>query len=49
MPDLLQIQVNNGSRVSMFPIHEYWLDIGRIPEYERAKAYLKQSADTVGG
>jgi len=20
----------------MFPIHEYWLDIGRIEEYEKA-------------
>jgi len=45
MPDLLQAQVNKGLMVSMFPIHEYWLDIGRIPEYEKAKTYIKKSAD----
>ena len=25
------------SSLVMFPIHEYWLDIGRIEEYERAQ------------
>jgi dTDP-glucose pyrophosphorylase len=37
MPDLLRQVVNDGRKVSMFPIHEYWLDIGRMEEYERAQ------------
>ena len=37
MTDLLQSHISKGARVCMFPIHEYWLDIGRIPEYERAQ------------
>ena len=37
MPDLLRQVVSDGCKVSMFPIHEYWLDIGRIEEYERAQ------------
>ena len=37
MPNLLRQVVNDGYKVSMFPIHEYWLDIGRIEEYERAQ------------
>jgi dTDP-glucose pyrophosphorylase/CBS domain-containing protein len=37
MPDLLRQVVNDGRKVSMFPIHEYWLDIGRMEEYEQAQ------------
>jgi NDP-sugar pyrophosphorylase family protein len=37
MPFFLEEQIDNGSTVNMFPIHEYWLDIGQIDEYERAK------------
>ncbi len=37
MPDLLREVVNDGRKVSMFPIHEYWLDIGRMEEYEHAQ------------
>lgn len=36
MPNLLQNQIDNGEQVNMFPVHEYWLDIGRIEEYDRA-------------
>jgi NDP-sugar pyrophosphorylase family protein len=42
MPDLLRATVKAGGKVNMFPIHEYWLDIGRIEEYERAQI---ESAD----
>lgn len=38
MPDLLLQQVENDRKVNIFPIHEYWLDIGRIDEFERAKS-----------
>jgi len=43
MPDLLQKVINKGGCVSSFPIHEYWLDIGHIKEYELAhNDYLKE-------
>jgi NDP-sugar pyrophosphorylase family protein len=37
MPDLMCEIVDSGGVVNMFPIHEYWLDIGRIEEYKRAQ------------
>lgn len=36
MPDLLQDLINRKRGVCTFPIHEYWLDIGRFSDYERA-------------
>ena len=39
MPNLLEAQIKNGERVSVFPIHEYWLDIGRMEEYQQAHKY----------
>lgn len=40
MPNLLEQCISEGEQVSMFPIHEYWLDIGRIEEYEKAQAEI---------
>lgn len=37
MPDLLQSQINGHEKVSLFPIHEYWLDIGKMPDFNRAQ------------
>jgi len=37
MPQLLENRINNNDQINMFPLHEYWLDIGRIDEYERAQ------------
>jgi len=28
--------LNKKENVNVFPIHEYWLDIGRIDDFERA-------------
>ncbi len=36
MPDLLQDLMDRGRKVCVFPIHEYWLDIGRTDDFERA-------------
>jgi dTDP-glucose pyrophosphorylase len=36
MPTLLQHGMSQGHEVNMFPVHEYWLDIGRLPDFERA-------------
>jgi dTDP-glucose pyrophosphorylase len=38
MPTLLGQQIQAGKTVNMFPIHEYWLDIGRIEDFQRAQA-----------
>lgn len=37
MPTLLQSHIDKGKEVSMFPIHEYWLDIGRMDDYKKAQ------------
>lgn len=38
MPDLLTELTKEGLPVSAFPVHEYWLDMGGIKEYNRAIA-----------
>lgn len=42
MPTLLENEIKNGELVSMFPIHEYWLDIGKIHDFERAQEDFPQ-------
>ena len=37
MPTLLEEQIEDGKSVNMFPIHEYWLDIGRMDDFNRAQ------------
>ncbi len=37
MPTLVQSLINQGGEVSAFPIREYWLDVGRIDDLERAR------------
>lgn len=37
MPTLVKSWVDSQHNVMMFPIHEYWLDIGRIEDYHRAQ------------
>lgn len=36
MPDLVSNAIAAGHDVTMFPIHEYWLDIGRLDDFNRA-------------
>lgn len=38
MPDLLKSQIAEGRSVRMFPVHEYWLDIGRMNDFELAQS-----------
>lgn len=38
MPTLLSETIEKGGEVAMFPIHEYWLDIGRMDDFHRAQA-----------
>lgn len=38
MPSLLEQHMLKNDEVLMFPIHEYWLDIGRMDDFKRAQA-----------
>jgi len=37
MPSLLEREIAEERVVNMFPIHEYWLDIGRITDFRKAQ------------
>lgn len=37
MPTLLEQQIKMDKQVTMFPIHEYWLDIGRMDDFNKAQ------------
>jgi len=37
MPNLIQNKIDNSGQVNMFPVHEYWLDIGHINQFEKAQ------------
>lgn len=36
MPTLFNILIEKEKKILSFPIHEYWLDIGRMEEYKKA-------------
>ena len=38
MPALLEKHMQEHKRISMFPLHEYWLDIGRMEDFNRAQS-----------
>lgn len=38
MPTLLNEAIAKGDKLAMFPIHEYWLDIGQMDDFQRAQA-----------
>ncbi|MEZ8105255.1 nucleotidyltransferase family protein [Vibrio cortegadensis] len=38
MPTLLEEHMVEREKILMFPIHEYWLDIGRMDDFNRAQA-----------
>jgi dTDP-glucose pyrophosphorylase len=37
MPTLLEREIAAGRDVNMFPVHEYWLDIGRMDDFQLAQ------------
>lgn len=43
MPDVLASAMSDQQTVSVFPIHESWLDIGRLDDFERAHEHLARS------
>lgn len=42
MPNLLKEQMSKGEEVAIFPLHEYWLDIGKMNDFERAQHDYKR-------
>ena len=38
MPDFINTRIDDGQDVNVFPIHEYWLDIGLVEQYKKAQA-----------
>ena len=37
MPDLIQSKLEKGKKINIFPLHEYWLDIGEREQYQKAQ------------
>jgi NDP-sugar pyrophosphorylase family protein len=48
MTDLIRRLIDEGQPVASFPVHEYWLDIGRHTDYERAQEDVKRGRRVVG-
>jgi len=45
MPELIGAALKEGKKVSGFPVHEYWLDIGHPDDYARAKEDVREIKD----
>jgi dTDP-glucose pyrophosphorylase/predicted transcriptional regulator len=41
MPSLLNLHAKKGNQVSVFPIYEYWIDIGQMKEYKHAHKHFE--------
>ena len=37
MPHMLEERIRSDRKINMFPIHEYWLDIGKMEQFEQAQ------------
>ena len=37
MPKFLQNKIDSSGHVSVFPVHEYWLDIGQMEQFVQAQ------------
>ena len=37
MPSFLNSKLNGGEQINVYPVHEYWVDIGRMDEYQLAR------------
>jgi dTDP-glucose pyrophosphorylase/predicted transcriptional regulator len=42
MPQLLERKMGKSGQVNMFPVHEYWLDIGQIEQFDQAQKDMAQ-------
>lgn len=41
MPDLFEKMIANGMCASTYQVHGYWLDIGRMPDYQKANEDIR--------
>lgn len=41
MPSLFNVLIKQNQKVTVFPIREYWIDIGRISDFEKANIDFK--------
>ena len=41
MPELIQLARQNGLRITIFPVHENWTDVGQPKDFERAEEQYK--------
>jgi dTDP-glucose pyrophosphorylase len=42
MPQLLEQKMRESGKINMFPVHEYWLDIGQIEQLDQAQRDVSQ-------
>jgi len=42
MPELINNEINSERPTHMFPIHEYWLDIGQKQDFQVAQEYFRK-------
>jgi NDP-mannose synthase len=47
MDSLIEHFLNNNLKVAKYEISEYWLDIGRIVDYEKAQLEMKEISDDI--
>jgi NDP-sugar pyrophosphorylase family protein len=48
-PDLIKILLKENQAVSVFPFEDFWLDIGRIEDYQRSiEEFEKRKGDLLG-
>ena len=40
--DLMQALIKSGNKLISYPIHQYWLDIGKHEDFEQAQKDIKQ-------
>lgn len=40
MPGILESAIQREQTVSLFPVHEHWVDIGRMEDFERAQRFV---------
>ena len=41
MPTLLEKKISGLGKINMFPVHEYWLDIGQMEQFDKAQRDIK--------
>lgn len=42
MPTLFELKKAHGNKILKFPIHEYWLDVGRHDDFNKAQADINE-------